>query len=409
MLAGCRVKDIDQPALAGPSTFAHALTLTAEQTSLTLGGPSVNISIASRDPMGQSERIPVRVDVVFNGSIQDHGTLSAKQTTTPDTIRYTPPSANSPAGVVTILVTPNVSGDFRQEFARQLDLNLMPQGVIVPREGNSPNFTVSPNPALVLQTVAFDASSTFDSDGDGEQDSCRTGCSFSWNFGDGNTATGIRPFHIYRTQGTYLVTLVVTDGFGAQTARTASIVVNPSTPPTVSFTTSPSSPGVDQPIFFNATASRPAPGRTIVLFDWDFGDGNKASGMTTSHTYIAAQTYTVTLRVTDDAGAIGQQTATLIINTTNGLPTADFIFSPSTAQPANTQIFFDASASRPFTSNAPIVEYRWDFGDGSPDVVGPNARATKIFGRGSATYQVRLTVTDSLGRRGTTTRAVQVQ
>ena len=44
---------------------------------------------------------------------------------------------------------------------------------------------------------------------------------------------------------------------------------------------------------------------TITGYAWDFGDGGTGSGVTVSHTYAAAGSYTVVLTVTDDAGATG--------------------------------------------------------------------------------------------------------
>jgi PKD repeat protein len=410
---GC-VKSVEQPPLAGPSTYAHSILMTATTDTLTINGvDSTDITITSISPTGQSENIPLRAQTYINGVPIDFGTLSTKTPTTPATIRYTapPPSAltvQSPT-TVTIRVTPTSNGDFRSEFARELDLRLLPQGVIVPSNPNLiASFAVTPNPAMVLETVAFDASGTAASvNAAGELVACGTLCNYNWNFGDGGTASGLTPFHTYRSIGTYLATLTVTDPFGALAVTTRSVVVNPGTPPTVpAFTFSPPTPGIDQTIFFNATSVRPANGRTLVTFDWDFGDGSKASGMTTTHSYRSAGTYPVTLRVTDDAGSVGQVTVSVAVSATAGLPTAAFNFSP-TSPAVNQQVFFDASTSRPFASNQPITTYRWDFGDGSPDEVNESNRVTHAFRR-QGTYTVRLTVTDTAGKQGTTTLNVTV-
>ena len=58
------------------------------------------------------------------------------------------------------------------------------------------------------------------------------------------------------------------------------------------------------PVAFDGTGSSDADG-SIVNWAWAFGDGVTASGATATHTYAAPGAYTVTLTVTDDAGAVG--------------------------------------------------------------------------------------------------------
>jgi PKD repeat protein len=48
---------------------------------------------------------------------------------------------------------------------------------------------------------------------------------YSWNFGDGITSTLETPVHIYENDGTYTVTLTVTDGFGQEKTTTHTIEI----------------------------------------------------------------------------------------------------------------------------------------------------------------------------------------
>ena len=67
-VAGCTVKDVDQPALAGPSTFAHSIIMVADRDTLTQNGVDfTDIRITSLGPDGQSENIPLRAQIYVDG------------------------------------------------------------------------------------------------------------------------------------------------------------------------------------------------------------------------------------------------------------------------------------------------------------------------------------------------------
>jgi len=86
--------------------------------------------------------------------------------------------------------------------------------------------------------------------------------------------------------------------------------------------------GDDQTAFVGATVSFDGsgsydtnPSGTIVSYDWDFGDGTTTvTGMITTHVYAAAGTYTVTLTVTSDSGAVAPDTASVIVTAPNQAP-----------------------------------------------------------------------------------------
>jgi len=71
--------------------------------------------------------------------------------------------------------------------------------------------------------------------------------------------------------------------------------------PVACFTFTPSEPIINALVTFDASCSTPNGGE-LVKYEWDFGDGTKASGRIVTHAYATAGRYTVTLTVTDSEG-----------------------------------------------------------------------------------------------------------
>ncbi|MBN2066631.1 MAG: right-handed parallel beta-helix repeat-containing protein [Candidatus Thermoplasmatota archaeon] len=78
-----------------------------------------------------------------------------------------------------------------------------------------------PYEGFITKEIAFNGTASFDLDG--------TITSYAWNFGDGTTGTGVTPTHIYSANGTYTVTLTVTDDDKRTDINTTIVVVKPFT------------------------------------------------------------------------------------------------------------------------------------------------------------------------------------
>jgi len=239
------------------------------------------------------------------------------------------------------------------------------------------SFTESADTVLTGEVICFDASTSYDLDGNV--------ISYFWEFGDGTNATGMIVSHTYADNGIYIVTLTVTDNDGAtDSAYATKTVLN--RPPIASFTESAETVTVGEFITFNALSSYDPDG-FITSYYWDFGDGTTAIGVVVTHAYATQGTYTVTLTVTDDDGATATVTA---IKTVIKPPMASFTWAPLTpnvGEPVN----FDGSASKP--NGGSIVKYEWIFGDG-----GYAAGKTVVYTYSQmGTYNVTLKVTDSEG------------
>lgn len=401
VIPGCTVTDVDAPAPTGPSSLAYSILLEATPDVITQDGVSTaQIRVRARDANGQDVNgRPLRAAIMVDGAVQDYGMLSTKQPVTGQTFTYTapPPSpiANAQnAETITIGVTPVDQGDFRGEHARTVDIRLVPMGIILPQNPNLlAAFQFTPTAPKAMDTVSFTAASTTNGGVP-----CGQNCSYSWNFGDNTSGSGMITSHQFRSPASYPVTLTVTDSRGAQATAVQLVNVAAGTPPTVAFTFSPTPPYANQDIFLNAETSAPAPGRTIVSYGWSLGDGRTMSGNTVVVQYPNTGTYTVTLRVTDDAGATA--TATQTLNIQNPQPVPQFTVvpqSPAVGMPVD----FNAATT---TGPAPIATYSWNFGNG---MTGSGVTAQTTYGA-PGSYTVTLTVIDTAGRTATIQRTLTV-
>jgi len=142
--------------------------------------------------------------------------------------------------------------------------------------------------------------------------------SWHWDFGDGNSTTvllGENPnvTHAYTEAGNYSLTLNATDAVGHNHTIGITMVVNDSTPPSISFKVLNSrfkdvtqdSPIENETLYFNATATKDnVDDLSNLTFRWEFGDGTNITGTgdefaNVTHAYAAIDTFTVKLTVTD--------------------------------------------------------------------------------------------------------------
>lgn len=132
---------------------------------------------------------------------------------------------------------------------------------------------------------------------------------------------------------------------------------------------------------------------------WDFDDGQTSRDISPTHTFTATGNYDVQLTLVDDRGV--SATRTLTVSVTEA-PIAAIRVDRTAAEFAPAVIAFDASGSR--DPDGTIARYRWDFGDGSTEVLPVVAHT---FTR-SGTFRVRLTVTDNTGVTGSAEQIVVV-
>ncbi|MFE7845375.1 PKD domain-containing protein [Microbacterium sp. NPDC057407] len=239
-----------------------------------------------------------------------------------------------------------------------------------------------PLPTPSFTTSGAEMAKTFDATAS-TAPSGRTIATYTWDFGDGTTGNGATPSHTYANPGTYSVTLTVKDSAGFSATKTASVTATPPhQPPVAAFT--PNVAGLS--VTFDASASSASGAASITSYEWTFGDGESSTEAAPTHTYAAAGTYTATLTVTDNLGAVSTPVSH-DVTVTHAAPVAGF-----TSSAAGLTVSFDAATSS--ASDGATLQYSWNWGDGS--AAGSGISPTHTF-PSNGIYPVVLTVTDSLG------------
>jgi hypothetical protein len=101
--------------------------------------------------------------------------------------------------------------------------------------------------------------------------------------------------------------------------------------------------GVGTVVSFSGASSSDSDG-TVTGYNWSFGDLTSASGISVSHSYLSAGTYTVNLTVTDNLGATGTGTATVTV-TNPVCPLTVSLTSPVSGSTVSNTITLAATAS----------------------------------------------------------------
>jgi PKD repeat protein len=230
----------------------------------------------------------------------------------------------------------------------------------------------------------------------------------TWTFGDGTQGSGLSPTHTYTKPGTYNVyASIYSDGLQPFDSAQIHVVPNiPANPPVVKVTSSAKVIGPDGVISFSAAGSHSQDGSKLTYF-WNFNDGHTGSGMEVKHEFPATSgNWFVGLTVTDGRGAL---TFTAIhFQTVTQLPTGAISASLTTVGTGGS-VTFDASGSTPpsIPTGDQIVQYLWNFGDGTPQVTTTTPTVTHKFSR-AGTFTVTVQAIDKQGAPGSKTIAITV-
>lgn len=125
---------------------------------------------------------------------------------------------------------------------------------------------------------------------------------YVWDFGDGSpVVSGVdltSTAHAYADNGSYALTLTVSDGDGGTIADTRTIVIDNVSPTVLAALTGDTTGDENTRFAFSATASDVAGINDPLTYAWDFGDGSPVlrSVDRTTASYVYAETVTIRSR-----------------------------------------------------------------------------------------------------------------
>ncbi len=233
--------------------------------------------------------------------------------------------------------------------------------------------------------------------------------SYLWNWGDGSSSSVpvSVTHHIYSSSYNnvqVLLGLTVQDNYSLSGGVSRNVLVTiAAVPPVAQFTQTINNN--TRTVLVDGSGSRSPIGRTIVAYNWTWGDGSWSGNLTVptdSHTYASDSNFTVTLKVWD-SGAPSLSGAASRVAWVRQPPLPPWAFFAATRTLMHVAV--DASATTDPNNN--IATYTWDWGDGGPAETHAMPMASHDYVVSGA-YSIRLTVTDTTNLKNSTAHYVSV-
>lgn len=230
---------------------------------------------------------------------------------------------------------------------------------------------------------------------------------FKWKFNDAlaanDTAIGNIVSHTFSNNGSYVVSLEVTNLTGCTTVFYDTVIVNATNNP------------LNASFYFNNTNCNCVCSNKIKFVNtttgnannylWNFGDGNTSTQISPNKGYASSGYFTATLTVSDNNGCFSTASAQVYVPATSKGASASFT--------VDNAIQCLAGNNFNFTNNSTFLgagynrKYYWDFGDGTVDSVNNfifNKHYTAV-----GNYTVQLVAVGNDNCKDTITMVVQVK
>lgn len=221
------------------------------------------------------------------------------------------------------------------------------------------------------------------------------GFNFEWSQQGTLTGNGTGPYtFVFDSTGLQSISLTVSEAGCSSNPYSQSITVHPT--PKTEFSSDVTEDCQPLTVQFSDLSSNLS---SQTSYNWNFGTGDQSNEKNPSHTFSQSGSYTVSLKVTNDAMCYNTKTYTDYIKV-HDVPTADFTPNPqqTVLEEANIAFTNHSTGNESFSS-------LWSFGDGdSSSLANPTHTYTA-----TGTYEVLLHVSSAFGCANDITKEVLIQ
>jgi len=294
---------------------------------------------------------------------------------------------------------------YKENGKDSIQTEIYTKTISIANEAVSAMFTASPEEGRVPLEVVFDASESFDPDGEIVM--------YEWDYdGDGvYEGEGKVTTNTYEESGEFEASLRLTDSNGSQTTSSHTIIAKGEDIISFKLKLDPADEILTPNLAYQFDASESTSDEGNILnYEWTFGDGGTGTGQKYSYAYKEEGLYTVTATLTDEADNVRNfETEIKVSKSSSGL------FARIQTVPESNQNDKSLLGTAPLkvnfsggnSSGGNIVDYAWDFdGDGEVD---KNGQTVDYTFEKAGSYNVFLIIKSDEEKEARETMTIKVE